>query len=93
MAVRERPGGTGRQARAMRRYRQLYRQTRLSRPSLLEGAASIFDFAGVFAPRSGVGVHPQSDAEAIASDWETVGDDLRAAMGVRESDSETATEA
>ena len=93
MAVRERSGGTERQARAMRRYRQLYRQTRLSRPSLLEGVASIFDFAGVFAPRSGAGTNPQSDAEAIASDWETVGDDLRAVIGVQEPDSQTADQA
>lgn len=81
MAVRERSGSNGRQARAMRRYRQLYRQTRLTRPSLIEGVASMFDFAGVFGPRARVNTPAESDAEAIASDWEAVGGDLWAAIG------------
>ena len=81
MAVRERSGTVRTQTRAMQRYRQRYRQARLTRPSMLEGVASIFDFAGVFAPRPSAEEPPQSDGEAIASDWRTVGDDLWAAIG------------
>ena len=51
------------------------------RPSMLDGAASLFDFAGVFAPRVSVTTPPDSDAEAIASDWDAVGNDLWAAIG------------
>ena len=81
MAVHAGSGSAGRQARAMRRYRLLYRQSRRTRPSLLEGVASLFDFAGVFAPRVSVTAPPDSDAEAIASDWDAVGNDLWAAIG------------
>lgn len=81
MAVSQRSAGGRKQARALRRYRQLYRQASLTRPSLLEGVASIFDFAGVFASRSRDENHLQPDAEAIASDWQAVGDDLWAAIG------------
>ena len=84
MAVRERSRTAGTQARAMRRYRELYRQARLTRPSILEGVASIFDFAGVFAPRPSAEEPPPSDGQAIASDWQTVGDDLWAAIGASE---------
>ena len=52
----------------------------LVRPSLLGGAASLFDFAGVFAPRVRLGSPKDCDAEALASDWEAIGRDLWVAM-------------
>ncbi len=51
---------------------------RYSRPSFLTGVARLFDFWGLFdadKPRAFA-----NDAEALASDWRMVGEDLRVAM-------------
>lgn len=65
-------------------YRYAYRHYLQHRLSAIDGAA-LFDFAGALAPQV---VHASSpgaaDAEAIASDWQAVGDDLRAALGIAE---------
>jgi len=45
--------------------------------SFLEGMSSILDIAGVSTEVSGVHA---SDADAIRSDWEAVGNDIRDAM-------------
>ena len=64
-------------------YRYYYHYYLQHRLSALDGAAGLFDFAGALAPRV---VHTSSpgkdDAEAIASDWEAVGADIRAALGI-----------
>ena len=47
----------------------------------LSGAALIFDFAGTLAWRHVSTVQNATDADALAADWDAVGDDLRWAMG------------
>lgn len=46
----------------------------------LGGAALIFDFAGTLTWRHISTVHNPTDADALAADWDAVGDDLRWAM-------------
>ena len=48
----------------------------VARPSLLTGVASLFDFAGVFAPRVPASLSDRTDAEALAAAWEAVGRDM-----------------
>ena len=63
--------------------RYAYLHSLQHRLSALDGAAGLLDFAGALAPQV---VHASSpgaaDAEAIASDWEAVGTDIRAALGI-----------
>ena len=47
----------------------------------LGGAALIFDFAGTLTWRHVSTVRHATDADALAADWDAVGDDLRWAMG------------
>ena len=63
---------------------------RLAHPSALAGAAGLFDFAGVLAPQVTAGAPAKSDAEAIAADWEAVGDDLWTAIGAVRAEADTA---
>ena len=42
------------------------------------GMAHIFDFAGVLHPKS---TTTKSDAEALRSDWEAIGQDFRSVIG------------
>lgn len=66
-------------------YPYAYRHYLQHRLSALDGAAGLFDFAGALAPQVVRASSPgAADAEAIASDWEAVGDDLRAALGIAE---------
>lgn len=46
---------------------------------MLIGAASLWDFHGLLTPRIRVNpvVFARSDADALANDWEVVGNDLR----------------
>lgn len=48
------------------------------RPSFLTGAARVLDLAGVLTEFN---LEALSDAAALSSDWQAVGDDLRAAIG------------
>ena len=95
MAVRSGPGrrkrryaGSAEQLRA-----GAYRRVSVVRPSLLGGAASLFDFAGVFSPRVRISRPGRSDAEALAADWEAVGNDLWAAIGAVKAEPTPADEA
>lgn len=46
--------------------------------AILLGVASIFDFTGRLGPKYNPIQDPQAeDAEALASDWQAIGDDLR----------------
>ena len=45
-----------------------------------EGAALIFDFTGTITWRQVSTVQYPTDADALAADWDAVGDDLRWAM-------------
>ena len=65
----------------------------IAHPSALVGAAGLFDFAGVLAPRVSVGPPARSDAEAIAADWEAVGDALWTAIGAVRAEAGEASEA
>jgi hypothetical protein len=50
-------------------------------PSFLEGIARVFDFIGILSGYTYSASTPEAvDTEAIASDWQSVGDDLRIAM-------------
>ena len=51
------------------------------RPSMLDGAASLFDFAGALTPRVRISPTGKRDAEAIAADWQNVGRDIWVAIG------------
>lgn len=46
----------------------------------LGGAALIFDFVGTYTWRHISTVHHPTDADALAADWDAVGNDLRWAM-------------
>lgn len=49
--------------------------------AILLGVASIFDFTGRLGPQYNPTRDPQAeDAEALAGDWQAIGDDLRRAM-------------
>ncbi len=52
----------------------------------LGGAALIFDFVGTSAGRHISTVHHPTDADALAADWDAVGNDLRWAMHCHPSD-------
>lgn len=53
-----------------------------SPPSVLDGVVSAFDLFGIYAPKQIVSDRPaETDADALASDWQQVGDGLRDAMG------------
>lgn len=59
---------------------QKYTDTSL-KSAILLGVASIFDFTGRLGPQYRPIQDPQAeDAEALASDWQAIGDDLRRAM-------------
>lgn len=63
----------------MSNYRE-YTDTSL-KSAILLGVASIFDFTGRLGPQYRPIQDPQAeDAEALASDWQAIGDDLRRAM-------------
>ena len=47
----------------------------------LGGAALIFDFTGTLTRRHISTVYHPTDADALAADWDAVGDDLHWAMG------------
>lgn len=52
-----------------------------SKSAILLGLASIFDFTGRLGPQCKPIQDPQAeDAEALASDWQAIGDDLRRVM-------------
>lgn len=48
------------------------------RPSLATGAAGLFDFAGVFAPRAYLSsqIASKTALEALEEDWQAVGQDI-----------------
>lgn len=49
--------------------------------AILLGVASIFDFTGRLGPKYSPIQDPRAeDAEALAGDWQTIGDDLRRVM-------------
>ena len=49
--------------------------------AILLGVASIFDFTGRLGPKYSPIQDPQAeDAEALASDWQAIGDDMRRVM-------------
>ncbi len=48
---------------------------------LLRGASLIFDFTGAVGRRRVSTTRIPSDVDRLASDWNSVGDDLRRAMG------------
>ena len=58
----------------------IYERLGLPRPSFWEGVARTLDIGGVL---SGPRVMPPArrDGEILASDWEAVGADMRAALG------------
>jgi hypothetical protein len=51
-----------------------------AQPSVLSGAARLVDLGGVFDKYNRSQTEQQADGRALASDWSSVGDDLRAAM-------------
>ena len=87
------PSGPGRRKRlyavsAERLRADVYRRASVVHPSLrgrpgslFDFAVNLFDFAGVFSPRVRISPPGRSDAEALAADWEAVGNDLWAAIG------------
>lgn len=56
-----------------------------ARPSFLSGAARVLDFAGTMNTYNNSRTADEADARALASDWESVGRDIRNSMQ-RESD-------
>lgn len=51
-----------------------------ARPSFLEGVARIFDFGGTLNEYNDSPTGQEADAAAIRSDWEAIGQDMRAAI-------------
>lgn len=51
--------------------------------ALLEGLASLFDFTGYLTTRRSREILERSDAEALRSDWEAIGQDMKNVMGHR----------
>ena len=51
-----------------------------ARPSFLNGVARVLDFAGTQNTYNSSGTADEADARALASDWESVGKDIRNAM-------------
>jgi hypothetical protein len=51
-----------------------------ARPTFLEGAARIFDFASVLQQYRTDATEAEADTTALKSDWMAVGDDLRHAI-------------
>ena len=51
-----------------------------ARPSFLEGAARVFDFANVLQSYRYDMTEHETDMSALSSDWMTVGDDIRHAI-------------
>ena len=78
MAVQREANGRERLAAdsADRFLADMYERLPVARPSLLTGVASLFDFAGVFAPRVPASLSARTDAEALAAAWEAVGRDM-----------------
>ncbi|WP_419838480.1 hypothetical protein [Candidatus Poriferisodalis sp.] len=67
-----------------RRARRRLRIVRRARRSgFVRGASLMFDFSGSIRRRRISTSRCRSDAEALASDWRAVGDDLRRAMHQR----------
>lgn len=50
-------------------------------PSFLSGVARLWDWSGAMTAYNRDGTPAEADYAAIRSDWEAVGDDLRAAVG------------
>lgn len=62
--------------------------TRLfSRPSFLEGMGRMFDSAGLLNDYQYDQTEKKADFNALRSDWFAVGDDIRVAIKIYESDS------
>ena len=61
-----------------RAWLQDYVTVSVPRPSFLLGLASLWDFGGALTPRVRVNrkMLDQSDADALAADWEALADDL-----------------
>ena len=78
MAVQREANGRERLAAdsADRLLADMYERLPVARPSLLTGVASLFDFAGVFAPRVPARSLRMTDTEALAAAWEAVGRDM-----------------
>ena len=51
-----------------------------ARPSFLEGVARIFDFGGTLNEYNDSPTGQEADTAAIRSDWEAIGQDMRAAI-------------
>lgn len=51
-----------------------------ARPSFLEGVARIFDFGGALNEYNVSSTGHEADTAAIRSDWEAIGQDMRAAI-------------
>lgn len=51
-----------------------------ARPSFLEGVARIFDFGGTLNEYNFSPTGQEADTAAIRSDWEAIGQDMRAAI-------------
>ena len=51
-----------------------------ARPTFLEGAARIFDFASVLQQYRTDATEAEADTNALRSDWMAVGDDIRHAI-------------
>lgn len=67
---------------------ETYSDFLFARPSFLEGVARIFDFGGTLNEYNGPFTGPDADAAAIWSDWATIGQDMRAAIGAFEAELE-----
>ena len=60
--------------------RQHYSFRLFARPTFLEGAARIFDFAKVLQSYRYDMIEHEADTNALTNDWMAVGDDLRHAI-------------
>ena len=55
-----------------------------ARPTFLEGAARVFDFANILQRYRYDTTDHEADANALRSDWMAVGDDIRHAVSIYE---------